>query len=64
MYKQQKKEDFSGEPHLTPFSTKGRTNHKAVAFASKYKMEGPVAGTFFQAEWDDSVPELYKQFTE
>ncbi|KAL3280717.1 hypothetical protein HHI36_003953 [Cryptolaemus montrouzieri] len=31
-------------------------------FAEKYNFEDAVAGNFFRAQYDDSVPELYKQF--
>lgn len=30
-------------------------------FAQKYNLGNPVAGNFYQAEWDDYVPILYKQ---
>lgn len=30
-------------------------------FAAKYKLGDPVAGNFYQAEWDDYVPKLYEQ---
>ena len=37
----------------------GRNNTKAGAFVAKYNLGSPVAGNFYQAEWDDYVPKLY-----
>ena len=51
------------EPRLPNTSQKGRPNFKARDFAAKYKLGDPLAGNFFQAEWDDYVPELYKQLS-
>ncbi|KAG8597893.1 hypothetical protein GDO81_002421 [Engystomops pustulosus] len=39
----------------------GRERFKASAFRKKYGLGSPVAAICFQAEWDDSVPALYKQ---
>ncbi|XP_050101631.1 protein D3-like [Anopheles aquasalis] len=33
-------------------------------FANKYQLGDPIAGNFFQAQYDDYVPELYASFTE
>lgn len=30
-------------------------------FAAKYNLGDPVAGNFYQAQWDDYVPKLYAQ---
>jgi phosphatidylethanolamine-binding protein (PEBP) family uncharacterized protein len=49
------------EPVLTNRSGDGRGKFKVAKFAEKYKLGDPVAGNFYQAEWDDYVPELYKQ---
>lgn len=38
---------------------KGRNNTKAADFVTKYNLGNPVAGNFYQAEWDDYVPKLY-----
>ncbi len=38
-----------------------RGKFKVAAFRSKYKLGNPVAGTCYQAEWDDYVPRLYEQ---
>ncbi|XP_061586164.1 phosphatidylethanolamine-binding protein 1-like [Cololabis saira] len=39
----------------------GRGNFKIQAFRKKYNLGAPVAGTCYQAEWDDYVPKLYEQ---
>ena len=44
---------------LQGLSTKGRNNWKAKEFAAKYGLGDPVAGNFYQAEYDDYVPKLY-----
>ena len=61
VYKQAKKEDFSSWPHLTNRSADGRGGQKATKIVEQYGMTGPVAGNFYQAEYDDYVPLLYKQ---
>lgn len=43
------------------FSPKGRNNTKAKDFATKYNLGNPIAGNFYQAEWDDYVPVLYSK---
>ena len=49
-------------PKLTNTSTDGRPKFKVRAFAAAHGLGAPVAGNFFQAEWDDYVPKLYAQF--
>lgn len=49
------------EPVLTNCSGDGRGKFKIQDFRQKYKLEAPVAGTCYQAEWDDYVPKLYEQ---
>lgn len=39
----------------------GRAFFKVAEFAQKYSFGDPIAGNFYQAEYDDYVPELYKQ---
>ncbi|KAH0505570.1 Phosphatidylethanolamine-binding protein 1 [Microtus ochrogaster] len=36
---------------------------KLVAFRRKYHLGAPVAGTRYQAEWDDYMPKLYEQLS-
>ena len=60
VYKQKGQLNFS-ETRLSNTSGQGRKSQSASTFALKYNMEGPVAGNFFQAEFDDYCPLLYKQ---
>ncbi|KAJ1373582.1 hypothetical protein KIN20_036024 [Parelaphostrongylus tenuis] len=47
--------------HLTNRSGDGRGGFKTESFVKKHKLGAPIAGNFYQAEWDDYVPILYKQ---
>ncbi|XP_074062037.1 phosphatidylethanolamine-binding protein 1 [Macrotis lagotis] len=49
------------EPVLSNRSGDHRGKFKVASFRSKYKLGAPVAGTCYQAEWDDYVPRLYEQ---
>ncbi|KAM9810363.1 phosphatidylethanolamine-binding protein 1 [Neosynchiropus ocellatus] len=49
------------EPVLTNRSGDGRGKFKVQDFRKKYSLAAPVAGTCYQAEWDDYVPKLYEQ---
>ncbi len=40
---------------------KGRQGRKTRQFAEQMGWGQPVAGNFFQAEWDEAVPAIYKQ---
>lgn len=60
VYKQPGKIQFQ-EQKLTNRSGDGRGKFSIKKFAEKYKLEKPIAGNFYQAEWDDYVPTLYKQ---
>lgn len=42
-------------------SGENRGGFKISKFACKYGLGNPVAGNFYQAQWDDYVPLLYKQ---
>ena len=59
IYKQSGKLSFD-EPRLTNTSADNRGGFKIQKFAEKYSLE-LVAGNFYQAEYDDYVPILYKQ---
>ncbi|CAG0912786.1 unnamed protein product [Notodromas monacha] len=59
---------FEQPGELTPDETvlpntsgNGRGKFRIAAFAEKYGLGDPVAGNFYQAEWDEYVPTLYKQ---
>ncbi|XP_042344182.1 phosphatidylethanolamine-binding protein 1 [Plectropomus leopardus] len=49
------------ETVLTNRSGDGRGKFKIQSFRQKYNLGAPVAGTCYQAEWDDYVPKLYEQ---
>uniref|UniRef100_A0A2K5Z2B2 Phosphatidylethanolamine-binding protein 1 n=1 Tax=Mandrillus leucophaeus TaxID=9568 RepID=A0A2K5Z2B2_MANLE len=40
-----------------------RDKFKVASFHKKYQLGTPVAGTCYQAEWDDYVPKLYEQLS-
>ena len=48
-----------------PSSARGlednRTKFKVETFRKKYNLGAPVAGTCYQARWDDYMPKLYEQ---
>ncbi|XP_072934590.1 phosphatidylethanolamine-binding protein homolog F40A3.3-like isoform X1 [Epargyreus clarus] len=60
VYKQPGKLTFD-EPRLTNTSGDKRGLFSIAKFAEKYKLGVPIAGNFYQAEYDDYVPILYKQ---
>ncbi|CAH1128979.1 unnamed protein product [Ceutorhynchus assimilis] len=60
VFKQPKKITFD-EPRIPNTSGDKRPKFSIKQFAQKYSLEGPIAGNFFQAEWDEYVPILYKQ---
>ncbi|KAI1722421.1 phosphatidylethanolamine-binding protein like protein F40A3.3 [Ditylenchus destructor] len=52
------------DPHIKfiPKTTmKGRPMFRAQMFADRHMLGAPVAGNFFQAEYDSYVPTLHKQ---
>ncbi|XP_067012135.1 protein D2 isoform X2 [Anabrus simplex] len=49
------------EPRLTNRSGDHRGKFSIKKFANKYKLGHPIAGNFYQAQWDDYVPKLYEQ---
>uniref|UniRef100_A0A1A9VMF7 Phosphatidylethanolamine-binding protein n=1 Tax=Glossina austeni TaxID=7395 RepID=A0A1A9VMF7_GLOAU len=60
VYKQKCKREFD-ETRLKNNSADGRGGFKIASFAKKYELGTPVAGNFFQAEYDDYVPKLYEK---
>ncbi|KAJ8711436.1 hypothetical protein PYW07_008678 [Mythimna separata] len=60
VYKQPCKLEFD-EPRLTNRSGDNRGGFSIAKFAKKYNLGDPIAGNFYQAEYDDYVPILYKQ---
>lgn len=57
------KQDFPGLSKLTNTSGEGRKSWKLRDVANKYNLGAPVAGNFYQAEFDDYVPKLYEQLS-
>ncbi|XP_020798725.1 protein D3 [Drosophila serrata] len=51
------------EPRIPKTSGDKRSNFSTAKFITKYKLGNPIAGNFFQAQWDDYVPQLYKQLS-
>ncbi|XP_061043359.1 phosphatidylethanolamine-binding protein 1-like [Eubalaena glacialis] len=51
------------EPILSNQSGDHRGKFKVENFRKKYVLGAPVAGTCYQAEWDDYVPKLYEQLS-
>lgn len=51
------------EPILSNRSGDHRGKFKVASFRKKYQLGAPVAGTCYQAEWDDYVPKLYEQLS-
>ena len=59
MYKQNGRITYT-DPKLG-LSVDNRGCTKANDVAQKYGLGSPVAGNFYQAEWDDYVPKLYEK---
>ncbi|XP_046804328.1 phosphatidylethanolamine-binding protein homolog F40A3.3-like isoform X2 [Lucilia cuprina] len=56
----------SGPPqeiHIPKNSGKNRAKFCVMKFAKKYKLGEPLAGNFYQAEWDDYVPTVHRQLS-
>jgi phosphatidylethanolamine-binding protein (PEBP) family uncharacterized protein len=49
------------EEFVSKTSLKGRTNFKVRDFANKYSLGIPIAGNFYQAQYDEYCLELKKQ---
>ncbi|CAK1541415.1 unnamed protein product [Leptosia nina] len=60
VYKQPGKLTFD-EPRLPNTSGEKRTMFSIAKFAEKYNLGDPIAGNFFQAQYDDYVPILNEQ---
>uniref|UniRef100_A0A1A9W5P5 Phosphatidylethanolamine-binding protein n=1 Tax=Glossina brevipalpis TaxID=37001 RepID=A0A1A9W5P5_9MUSC len=62
LYKQHGKMAFN-EKHVPNNSGEERRSFHAMKFAEKYDLGSPVAGNFFQAQWDEYVPTVHKQLS-
>lgn len=60
VYKQTGLIEFT-ETRLTNRSGNGRPQFSTRDFAKKHNFDAPIAGNFYQAQYDDYVPTLYKQ---
>ena len=60
VYKQPGKITCS-EKKIPNNSGDGRGKFSIKGFAQKYNLGEPISANFYQAEWDDYVPTLYKQ---
>lgn len=63
LYKQPGKLQFDG-PRISNKSRNTRPKFHAARFAEHHQLGNPVAGTFYQAQYDDYVPILHKQLSE
>ncbi|XP_003739911.1 protein D2 isoform X2 [Galendromus occidentalis] len=63
VYKQPEGKINFDEKRLTNRSGDNRASFHIRDFAKKYKLGEPVAGNFYQAEYDDYVPKLYEQLS-
>lgn len=63
VYKQPDGKINFDEKRLTNRSGDNRGSFHIRDFAKKYKLGEPLAGNFFQAEYDDYVPKLYEQLS-
>ncbi|XP_020798723.1 protein D2 [Drosophila serrata] len=63
LYKQPGKLEFD-EERVSNKSRRDRPKFSASKFAQKYKLGNVVAGTFYQAQYDDYVPKLHQQLSE
>jgi hypothetical protein len=62
IYKQPNKIVDPSHGRLTNTSGDKRGGFRVAEFARKHGMSPtPIAGNFYQAEWDSYVPQLYKQ---
>ncbi|KAH0555160.1 protein D2-like [Cotesia glomerata] len=60
VYKQPKKLTFD-EQRISETEAIGRPNQSMKKFANKYQLGAPIAGSFYEAAYDDYVPLLYKK---
>ncbi len=59
LYQQNGKIDYSQQPKLSGTSGQNRGKFSTRDFVKKYHLGVPVAGNFYQAEWDEYVPKVY-----
>lgn len=59
LFKQSEKLKFNEPYHSNTDGNRG--NFSTENFAKKYNLGKPIAGNFYQAEYDDSVPAIHKK---
>lgn len=64
VYKQPGKLTVDESLRKTKNQANGREKWSVQKFAEQHGLGTPVAGNLFQAQWDEYVPQLYKQFTD
>ncbi|KAF0286836.1 Phosphatidylethanolamine-binding F40A3.3 [Amphibalanus amphitrite] len=64
VYKQPGKITVDEALRKTKNQAKGREKWSVSKFAEQHNLGAPVAGNLYQAQWDDYVPQLYKQFND
>ncbi|XP_037950703.1 protein D3-like [Teleopsis dalmanni] len=62
LYKQPSKLEFD-EPRVSNRSRNNRPKFSAKKFTEKYNLGTPIAGNFYQAQWDEYVPIVHKQLS-
>ncbi|XP_061395643.1 protein D3-like [Musca vetustissima] len=60
IFKQEQR--ISAEKHIPKSSLEGRLNVKTRDYISKYNLGNPVAGNYYEAQYDEYVPTLMAQF--
>jgi len=63
VYKQPAGRTQFSDKRLTNRSSDGRASQSVAAFATSHALGDPVAGNYYQAEYDDYVPKLYEQLS-
>jgi len=63
VYKQPGKIHDQEHAFISKRSVNGRAGFKTETFATKHRLEGPIAANFYQAEYDDYVPTVHAQFS-
>ncbi|KAH8359201.1 hypothetical protein KR093_005124 [Drosophila rubida] len=63
LYKQPGKLDFDGA-RVSSKSRRNRPKFHVARFAEHHQLGSPVAGTLYQAQYDDYVPKLHQQLSE
>uniref|UniRef100_A0A336K649 CSON010145 protein n=1 Tax=Culicoides sonorensis TaxID=179676 RepID=A0A336K649_CULSO len=61
IFKQQDRIDVSNIKKVRNCSRDGRLMTRAKTFIDEYQLGAPLFGNFYQAQFDDYVPELHKQ---